>query len=121
MHVYIKSFIHHVSPFVNGLGYMCPMEIVFLKENMAISIKKRMKMFNECLSQCDTNVIGIKAKAKGLHRFVDNASIFYVKLISSSRLYISSSDTIEVTTVDFYQSSTAHQRNIIFASQGFLV
>lgn len=47
MHVYIKSFIHHVSPFVNGLGYMCPMEIVFLKENMAISIKKRMKMFNE--------------------------------------------------------------------------
>lgn len=95
------------------------MEIVFLKENMAISIKKRMKMFNECLSQCDTNVIGIKAKAK--YRFVDNASIFYVKLISSSRLYISSSDTIEVTTVDFYQSSTAHQRNIIFASQGFLV
>lgn len=121
MHVYIKSFIHHVFSFVNGLGYMCPMEIVFLKENMAISIKKRMKMFNECLSQCDTNVIGIKAKAKGFHRFVDNASIFYVKLISSSRLYISSSDTIEVTTVDFYQSSTAHQRNIIFASQGFLV
>lgn len=41
MHVYIKSFIHYVSPFVNGLGYMCPMEIVFLKENMAISIKKK--------------------------------------------------------------------------------
>lgn len=67
------------------------------------------------------NVIQMWLELKAKYRFVDNASIFYVKLISSSRLYISSSDTIEVTTVDFYQSSTAHQRNIIFASQGFLV
>lgn len=103
-----------MSPFVNGLGYMCPMEIVFLKVNMAILIKKNENV-DECLSQCDTNVMGIKAKAKGFHRFVDNASIFYVQLIFSSKPSISSSDTIEITTVDFYQSSTAHQRNIIFA------
>lgn len=50
MYVYIKLFIYYVFLFVNGLGYMCLMEIVFLKENMVILIKKRMKMFNECLS-----------------------------------------------------------------------
>lgn len=59
MHVYIKSFIHHVSPFVNGLGYMCPMEIVFLKEKHGNINKKKnenvQRVFESMWYKCDWN------------------------------------------------------------------
>lgn len=47
-------------------------------------------------------MIGIKVKVKGFYRFVDNVSIFYVKLILSLRFFILSFDIIEIIIVDFY-------------------